>query len=440
MSETIIAPKGKKTAVHKPEPAKLPDGFILDKADPAVIAATLAEHLKLDEKAIGSTPIDQAVVLIDAHFKKTLDKTDGALARCNKCGGIGPSDEALAPACVYCGDTEGVESDDEETEAEEEEAVEGEETPEAEPTEEAVPDFAATAEPVKEEPKKPGKPSTALAKKSATAADLVPAGVTEDEMKKEVALFIRLKGEALGSQYDIGVQGRLIYEKKLWMAETVTSTAEDGTTTTKLKYRSFDAFCKEKLQFSAAHLYNLMDATATYSREQIVEFGMTKVTLTLGLPPEAQVKLLEAAKTHNWGKRTLAAKVQEEKAKLPDGGKRKTGRKEMPEGKGGGRAGKMTKAQKENLTIAAIAGKTLTMPCYRQPAKKGEKPTERATLDLLDPGVIPPDVLKALQTAFNAHPAIFAIELENKVQMTGSVTFDTEGRFQTKIFFRPIVT
>lgn len=404
----------------KVEPPKLPDGFLIDKADPAIIVASLTEHLKLGEEKVGATPIEQGVILLDAHFKKTYS-AEGELAKCDKCGGIGPASEEIAPVCCYCGDSEGVETSEEEEVVEEEDNAEGEEVPEAEPTEDADSDLATMGEP---EPKKsePAKgtdgKSTALAKKAVTVEDLVPAGVTEAELQKEVAVFIRLKGEGAGAMYDVGDQARLIFEKQLWKAQTVTSTAEDGTVKVALKYRSFDAFCKEVLGFTASHCYKLMDTTVAYTREQVVKYSMTNIGLVLSLPPEAQSALLEAAKTHKWGRRVLAQKVLEEKAKNPDAGKRETGRAKTPDGKGGGRAGKLTKKQKETITIATIAGRTYVLPCFILP-KKGEKPSERAT-EVTD------------------QVPVFFVELDNKVQLTGKIEKDKDGNIQIKLLFKPI--
>lgn len=259
---------------------------------------TLDEGLDKLELSKGGTN-EEKVRRIAGHFK-TVAKKD--LLECSECGGDSTSDFDV---CPYCG-------------AEDEE-------PKSAPKPKAS--SRGTSKPVKAEV------ITGPASK-----------YTVKDLDDSVAAIRTLMVSTAKTMWELGRAIRSNHDKKLWELRL----DDEGN----LVHRNFKQFCRDEFGLSHTHAYNLMDISATFTKEDVEKVGVTKLGLVLKAPEKHRSKLLERAK-----KGASKADMEQAVRRIKDR------QSQGPPGK----------EHAERVTIA-IAQKRKTMPLFKRPTKKDELP------------------------------------------------------------------
>jgi hypothetical protein len=122
---------------------------------------------------------------------------------------------------------------------------------------------------------------------------------------KLVEDVIPLKADTDVSQWMLGQKISQIFKTKAWMARQDPETG-------KPKYRSFNQFCAEELDLSAAYSYQLMDVASTFTEEQVRAIGASKIRPILRLPEAKRPELIARILRENLSK----AQIQQEIEKL----------------------------------------------------------------------------------------------------------------------------
>lgn len=189
--------------------------------------------LRRHELAIGGTDA-QKIQRLAAYYREHTPQT--RLADCTVCNGVSDMDEE---ACPFCGDS----------------AVE-----ETEPEAEA---------------------------QSAIVVSEGIAVVNANDLDAAVERVRVLKGKATETLWELGNEIRILYESQLWR-QRLQASGEQA-------YAAWGAFAEAELGISNSYSYRLMDISTQFSREQVREFGPTKLAITLRVPVESREKMLAAA-------------------------------------------------------------------------------------------------------------------------------------------------
>jgi hypothetical protein len=194
---------------------------------------------------IGGTDA-QKVLRLAAYYRQATPKS--RLADCSTCEGVSDVEEE---SCPFCGDG----------------AVE----------EEAVPVVSIV----------PAKPPQVLVKVERKKQEIVvveqPA--TEKDLDAAVAAIHELKARATESLWDLGNDIGKLHKSGLWKIRR----SDDGSP----KYKSWGQFTESELGITQGYSYKLMDVAGAYSRDQLRQFGPSKLYLSLTVPPEARKVVLQ---------------------------------------------------------------------------------------------------------------------------------------------------
>lgn len=226
--------------------------------------------------------------------------------------------------------------------------------------------------------------STALAKANGTTA---MTKVTTKDLDKSVAKIKAIMGRAGEACWEMGQEILVIFESGSWKARV----GEDG----EQLYKNWGAFTKAELGIGGSYALGCMDASKLYGKEQLNEWGVSKVQMLVQAPPEARAKLEKEVAKHS--KRSLGEAVK--KAKAESGaGKRETGRKKMPKGKNAAERAPKPGKVAERITVASIIG-SKTVKLW----KRGQADVDGQRAETL------------------AHEPVGYLDLENGVRMFFSV-------------------
>lgn len=315
-------------------------GIIIDKLDPKLVAAAIAE-VKLDVDPGAS--LEQAAVALYGYYDEHTPKKDRAV--CASCKALSNGD---LNECPFCGSEEALAVDGVPvSSAHDVSAAAKKATNKA--GEQQMTTAAETAK------KTNGKSHVALVKDDTTTKS--SAIRTERDLDAAVAEVHRLKGEGALAYRHIGeFMMKHIYGPQLWKLRT-----EGG----KPRYKNVDAFCNDELGMSPQHAWKLMDVARNFTDAQVKAFGTTKLGLLLEAPKEEQSKIQKRMEA---GELTTKREVEKEVRKANKGlvGKERKNR----HGKTGasarlGTAG--TGASTKAITVAKILG-LQTVKLFKKPA------------------------------------------------------------------------
>lgn len=400
-----VTPKGNKAsalpvdkggkASSNAKPADLPEvvGKIIVARVKEDLLRKTAVELNIENAATLSLP--DLIAAVQDHYNDRTKYKESDLADCNGENGCMGAADARLDYCTFCGDSSVVqgpaldegneeEEDDNSEEGGEEGIDEGGESDGDKPDNKKGTKGSKKSKDKGGEKKKAGRPKKNALATSGNAAlsadeDKVPDGVTVDMLDTAIkgvfAGVAEMDRNVSGSSWDIGSKLLEILDKQLWKARV----GEDG----KPKYKSLNAFCRDELEWSTTHVYNLADVAKTYTRQQCVDIGMTKLSLILKAPADKQPALLTKAADPKVSKRDIEAEVAKVK---PEGVKRKTGRKETPAGVPGSKKDKKGQGKKANaekkgevITVSKILGQHTVM-LFKKPSDPKLTPTEHARL------------------------------------------------------------
>lgn len=326
---------------------------------------------KLGMDASGSA--DDLVERLDEYHRGPIK---GELLVCDECGAEG---DGGLPVCPYCGI-----GDDEEGEpagkAQPEKPAPGKKDPVAKKTDKK------TSKPAKEKPApkaKPKKPPRVAVEKNANAAlavvapaaDEAPVEVLGSEAELDEALkhVIELHHSAVVNYWEVGRELHRIFKSRLYVVRKGT----DGTP----KYKSWSQFVVAEVGVSAQYSYRIMEVATMYSREQVAEIGISKLSLMAQLDEAERKKLMD--RSVGMSKGEVASEVRQ-----LTGGTRKTPTVSQKAGRAGFKGGsaaakKGSKVHSENaaaaraakpsasssqITVASLLGR-VTIPLFKKDSK-----------------------------------------------------------------------
>lgn len=217
------------------------------------------QKFKLKKPTQSTVPAYASV--LKAHFEKVTVRED--LSACSTCGGI--SDFNL-DQCPYCGDSE-------KTDANIANATQAIDT---------------TAEPV-----------TAVATKSGGYVEIKP-----EELDESLAKVKELKKNAERSIWELGIEIKHLHDEELWKARMIAGEPQ---------YKTWKQFCGTELGMSHQHAYNLMEVAGKFTREQVEQYGVAKLSIIASLPGEQRPAALAGADGKS--KRQLADEAKEASGK-----------------------------------------------------------------------------------------------------------------------------
>lgn len=244
--------------------------------DDLVRAALVREGLPVDGDR------DGRIERLEEHY----NSCGGDVFDCDECGYPTPAieGESEPPPCHFCGYSEG-----------------------------ATEDRSSVAI-------APSSPSSALA---LPESGPIPAGA-EEQLDAAIRRYATGAREMAAAGWDMGDAAREIDERKLYLARR----DRKGQPI----FRTFDDFARAELGRSGAHTRQLIRMATTYTREQAVAIGESKLSLLSRVAdPEKRAALLPAAETSSL--RALATKVREANVgeePRPDRLGRKRGRRGEP--------------------------------------------------------------------------------------------------------------
>ena len=268
-----------------------------------------------------------------------------SIARCDVCEG--DSDSTL-PECPFCGDSDNEEAGEKEAEETMSEPKKGRprtakvSKPAKEKPSKEKPSKPAKEKPAKEKPAKEKPAKTAIVKAETTT--LAVKVVSSTELKAAVKRVGDMQRRGIETVYELGLALFEIYEKKLYTQMTV-----DG----KPVYTDWTSFCKKELGVSPNHGFRLMDVAANYSKEDVLELGVTKLNLLLRVPESDRERLKVSAKN------LPASKLGEEVKKLAGGQKRDTGRDGFKGKPGKGRPAKEKIEKSDKVTVVRASANSI---------------------------------------------------------------------------------
>lgn len=254
---------------------------------------------------------------------------------------------------------------------------------------------AAKAE-VKIEPVKPTQTLTPVNPHKAKAVEVISTAETKD-LDGAVKKFHELNVAGYLNRYDLASHVRSeIFDKQAWKARK----NKEG----KVAYTSFEQFVAVEIGLSHTTVYQLMEVTKNYTRQQFLEVGATKLTLLLRAPESDKARLLEDAKSSSV--RNTKKNVEQARSDAGETGKRKTGNKETPKGGRKPKAEPKPSNRGKMISIASIEGRK-TLSLYAKPAGKDDPKRVRAEKIAQEPWC--------------------QLELENGVIMTFAVKTNATG-------------
>jgi hypothetical protein len=286
-------------------------GVIMARAKLDLVGAALARH-GLNTGGTDGAKVGRLV----AYYRSATPKS--RLADCSTCEGVSDVNEV---ACPYCGDGT------------------VEETAPTRPVLPPVPKEVQVL--VKVERNKPK-----------TAPVVIDEKITEKDLDEAVAKVQQLKAAATESLWDLGHSIRFIHERGLWKLRR----EKDGSP----KYKSWGAFCDAALGITQVYSYKLMDVTKAYSREQLREYGPTKLYITLTVPPEARHTIL-----HEIERGATRAEVEQLADSVGRVRPESHRRKDMgsPSHKGSSdKIGRPAKKQDDKVTVAMLVSRVELTP------------------------------------------------------------------------------
>ncbi len=134
--------------------------------------------------------------------------------------------------------------------------------------------------------------------------------VDSAELDDAVASFKKKKRNAEASIWELGVEVARIHDGDLWKTRILGGEPQ---------YKTFKAFCGIELGISHTHAYNLIEVAKKFTREQVEEIGVAKLSIIVQLPPDQQAAALNGAA--GTGKRALQQQADAAKGKpgrVPD--------------------------------------------------------------------------------------------------------------------------
>lgn len=304
----------------------------LEKVVPEVLAKYVRQY------GIKAAETSKGVKALSLVMKKAK-----VIAKCDVCGGDSDAD---LPECPFCGDSDTAPEDGA-----------------PKPIEEAMKKKTASKKTVKPELKKktasklsppiaaakvkPGvkpdkviKQSTELVKADAIAkAGKTKAAevITSAALAKEVTKVRELQLRGIECMWELGSVLFNIYEKKLYTQKLQGDTP---------LYATWTLFCQKELGITPKYGFNLMDVATHFTKKQVIDVGITKLTMLVRVPEDQREELLAKAKD------TPRSKIAEEVAKLAGNTPRDTGRNAGFKGKPGpGRGAKDGVAPSKKLTV-----------------------------------------------------------------------------------------
>ena len=323
-------------------------GVEIGKVDRKHLIAVM-KKLKIEFNAEDDT--DALTVAAYAHFDKNTPEDDQV--QCDACNGISSSD---LDACPYCGA-----ENDEESSA----AAESDHNDAPAPKAEAPKESQAMTTTTNETGKKKSKSNGAAAPSESKA--LV---VDAKELDKAVSDIRDLQTEGAVNYWKIGRRVLDVFKGQLWKQRV----AEE-----KQVFRSFDSWCKEELDMTPAHAYQVMDVAEHFTEAKVKQFGASKLMLVAQAPEKAQPKLLEAVeKGASWRdvKKEVTALKKRSGHRRPAREGAKANRSTEAASKA--RSEKATKAKKE-VTVAKLLGReTVKLFCKPTTKKYDEKSLKAA--------------------------------------------------------------
>lgn len=174
------------------------------------------------------------------------------ISNCTNCGGDSDID---LPACPYCGDSE---------------------------TTTEAGDILTTAEP---------KP------------DAVE--VSTVELDEAVLAFKQKKRNAEVNIWELGAEVARIHDGDLWKTRMLGADPQ---------YKTFKMFCGVELGISHTHAYSLIEVAKKFTREQVEQIGVSKLSIIVQLPVDKQAAALNGA-AGGKSKAALAAELAASKGK-----------------------------------------------------------------------------------------------------------------------------
>lgn len=226
-----------------------------------------------------------------------------ALSQCTECGEYSPADEAVCPACPFCGEGGGVV---EEKSGDGEQKVSSAKEAATMETKDEKKDGAAKANGSKPPRAKAAKPKAAKkaaakpkAKKAAKAA-IVP---VVDEKKKaamrekldaSVKSIRDLQREGQRAAYDIGRELEKVFAEQTWKARG--------------KFKSFKEWCMLEMGFTTTWVRACIQVTKEFDRDVFLKIGPAKLAVIKALPPDERKPVIKMAE-EGAGIRDLQKKV-----------------------------------------------------------------------------------------------------------------------------------
>lgn len=196
-----------------------------------------------------------------------------------------------------------------------------------------------------------------VAKKAATtkAIERAQKKPTEAELNKAVGRVRAVMAEGQACAWKLGVELKAIFDSEMWM----TRLGGDG----KPAHKTFNDFVREEFQMVRQQAFNYIHAAQNFTREQVAEIGIGKITLVLAAPPGARAALTEGAKDKS--KKAIAAEVRAAKQTAP------------PTTTAAGAVSK--RGRKAKVTVITVGDKH-NVNLFAAPKKGEEKPVRAKTL------------------------------------------------------------
>lgn len=255
---------------RKPKPSAKPAGDKSPKKVAGVIMARVKDELLLTayeklrrskkgesdpmlEDDADSAPIPEIVRRLQTHFTSQYKPEE--LAKCD-CGGMSPS---TYDACPFCGDADTVAADEDE------------------PTVEVVPKG----------------PPPVLLDAAPIPQDLIVAVGGRENIAREATLDLavgrinELANDAVRAYGLAAAHIKFVFASDLWRQRRT----DDGGQ----KYKTFKDWASAELTISYSWATRLRAAAEQFTTEQLEAIPMSKLTLTLALPPAERAPVIEAA-------------------------------------------------------------------------------------------------------------------------------------------------
>lgn len=225
-----------------------------------------------------------------------------SLAKCEACGEYSPADEAVCPACPYCGEG-GVDEDaggGDDNGSTKEAVMEKEEKS----TKAAKADRANGRAPKEKaaktaKAKEPRKAKVAKAAKAAKA-EIIPVAdekkqlAMREKLDVSVKTIRELQREGQRAAYDIGRELEKVFNDQTWKARG--------------KYKSFKEWCVTEMGFTTTWVRACIAVTKEFDRDTFLMIGPAKLAVIKALPPGERKPVIKMAE-EGAGIRDLQKKV-----------------------------------------------------------------------------------------------------------------------------------